>query len=128
MPTSVILVLASFALLTSAWYWRQHRHFHITAMSTLILFDLLFPIYLYMTHDWIHRLIEQGELFSFLIWSHLILVLLLYALYILQISAGRAMVKGAGDREKQQELHRKQFYAILTVRLLIFSSGLLLIN
>jgi len=131
MTTSVLLVLSSFIILAAAWHWRKWRRFHIAAMSFLMAFDLMFPVYLYMTHDWKKRLIDDGELFSFLIWSHLIFVLLLYALYALQVLAGRAMLRGqdldASELERHREDHRKQFIGIVVVRLLVFASGSLLI-
>ena len=51
--------------------------------------DVLFPFYLYLTHDWYNRLIVHEEIFSFLIWMHFGLTLALYALYFLQIQTAR---------------------------------------
>jgi len=125
MPMSVILVLASFTVMAIAWLLRHRRQFHIPLMSSVMAFDFVFPVYLYMTHDWFDRLIEKEELFSFAIWAHLILVLGLYALYVMQIQAGKQML--AGDDEARQH-HLFQGRGILLVRLFVFLSGALLIE
>jgi len=129
MATSIILVLSSFVVLIAAWFWRKQRRFHISAMACVMAFDVMFPFYLYLTHDWGKRLIDDGEIFSFLIWSHLMLVMVLYALYVLQVLAGRSMLKhrvGAQHDHHRGE-HQKQFLGIVTVRLLVFASGWLLL-
>jgi len=129
MATSIILVLISFVVLAAAWFWRKQRRFHISAMIAVMIFDLFFPVYLYLTHDWGKRLIDDGEIFSFLIWSHLMLVMVLYALYVLQVLAGRSMLKhrvGAKHHRHRDE-HQKQFLGIVVVRLLVFASGWLLL-
>ena len=129
METSVLLIFASFVWMALAWFFRQQRSIHIIAMGILVLFDLMFPIYLYMTHDWWHRLIVQQEALHFLVWSHLMLDMVLYALYVLQILAGRAMLSANNpdDYELHRSEHAKQFLGILAVRVLVFASGALLI-
>ncbi len=129
MATSIILVLISFVVLAAAWFWRKQRRFHISVMIFVMVFDLLFPVYLYMTHDWGKRLIDDGEIFSFLLWSHLMLVMVLYALYVLQVLAGRSMLKHpVGDKHHHyRDEHQKQFLGIVGVRLLVFASGWLLL-
>jgi len=89
-----------------------------------MLFDMLFPMWLYLTHDWKRRLIDDGELFSFLIWTHLFLILTLYSIYVLQILAGRQLQ--AGKREAR-ESHRVQSRGIFVIRVFVFLSGALLI-
>ncbi|MDX8398214.1 MAG: hypothetical protein R8K49_07850 [Mariprofundaceae bacterium] len=129
MATSVLLVLASFVFLAAAWYWRQYRRFHIISMSTVMLFDIFFPVYLYLTHDWWQRLVVHGDIFSFLVWSHLMLVMVLYALYALQIMAGRALLKhpAGPERTRIQVEHHKQFMGVIVARILVLASGALLI-
>jgi len=130
MATSVLLVLMSFVLLAAAWYWRKQRRFHIAAMSFLMVFDFFFPVYLYLTHDWWKRIIVDGDIFSFSLWSHLILVMVLYALYVLQVMAGRTMLQNTADSEdhkRTREEHRKQFIGIVVMRLLVLASGALMI-
>jgi len=129
MVTSVILVLISFVWLAVAWFFRKVQRFHVPAMTLLMVFDVLFPIYLYMTHDWWQRLIIHQEALSFSVWSHLIFIIVLYALYVLQIMAGRNMVqtKGTTDYQEHRQDHAKQFIGILIIRTLVFASGALLI-
>ncbi|MDQ6981448.1 MAG: hypothetical protein Q9M08_00370, partial [Mariprofundus sp.] len=74
--------------------------------------------------DWVKRLIDDGELLSFAIWAHVFLILTLYALYVLQVQAGRQLL--SGDREARPE-HRLQSRGIIVVRLFVFLSGALLI-
>ncbi len=128
MVTSVILVLISFVWLALAWFFRKVRHFHVPAMIILMVFDLFFPVYLYLTHDWWQRLIVHQEALSFAVWSHLIFIIVLYSLYVLQIMAGRSMMQTQGDEYKEhQHDHAKQFIGILIIRTLVFASGALLI-
>ncbi|MDQ6952346.1 MAG: hypothetical protein Q9M15_02330 [Mariprofundaceae bacterium] len=128
MVTSVILVLISFVWLALAWFFRKVRFFHIPAMMLLVVFDLFFPVYLYLTHDWWQRLIVHQEALSFAVWSHLILIIVLYSLYVLQIMAGRGMMQTQGAEYKEhQHDHAQQFMGILIVRTLVFASGALLI-
>jgi len=128
MPITVLLVLISFVVLAAAWYWRKQRTFHISAMISLMVFDLFFPVYLYLTHDWKHRLIDQGEIFSFLIWSHVMLVMILYALYVLQVMVGRSMLANpVGEKHHHHRIeHQKQFVGVVVVRFLVLASGWLL--
>jgi len=124
MPLSVILVLFSFVWMFVAMRCRFRPRVHAGMMLALIGFDILFPVWLYLTHDWIHRLIDEGELFSFLIWAHLFLVLTLYALYGLQIQAGKQLL---AQREQGRQNHRVQSKGIVLVRLFVFLTGALLI-
>ncbi|EAU53355.1 hypothetical protein [Mariprofundus ferrooxydans] len=124
MPTSVILVLISFAVMAAAWALKKRHSLHIGLMSSVMLFDMLFPIWLYLTHDWIKRLIDHGELLSFLVWTHLFLILTLYSLYVLQVQAGRGMLSG---NAAMRPSHRLQSRGILIVRIFVFISGALLI-
>jgi len=62
------------------------------------------------------------------VWSHLIMVIVLYSLYVLQIMAGRGMLQSEGDDyQEHQRDHAKQFIGILIMRTLVFASGALLI-
>ncbi len=124
MKTSVILVLCSFVVMTLAYYLRKRRGWHIALMSCVIFFDMAFPFWLYLTHDWGRRLIDEGELFSFLIWTHLFLILTLYSLYVLQIIAGHQLY--TGQREARED-HRVQSRGIFAVRVFVFLTGALLI-
>ncbi len=124
MKLSVMLVLGSFVVMGLAFYLRKRHRWHIALMGSVMVFDVLFPVWLYMTHDWKRRLIDDGELFSFLIWTHLLFILTLYSLYVLQSMAGRQLY--AGRREARQE-HRVQSKGIVAVRVFVFLTGALLI-
>lgn len=125
MPWSVILVLISFVVMGLAWLWRFRPAVHVPLMAAVMLFDLAFPVWLSLTHGWYRRLIEQGELFSFLIWAHLMWDLILYALYVMQIREGRRLLAASAPNARAN--HRMQARAIVAVRLLVFLTGALLI-
>ncbi|MDQ6999623.1 MAG: hypothetical protein Q9M12_01895 [Mariprofundus sp.] len=124
MPLSVMIVLISFVVLAVAWLVKKNHILHITLMSCIMIFDVLFPVWLYMTHDWVKRLIDDGELLSFAIWAHIFLILTLYALYVLQVQAGRQLLNGQRDARPN---HQVQSRGIVIVRLFVFLSGALLI-
>jgi uncharacterized membrane protein len=124
MPLSVMIVLISFAVLAVAWLVKKNHVMHIGLMSCVMIFDVLFPVWLYLTHNWVKRLIDDGELLSFAIWAHVFLILTLYSMYVLQIQAGRQLL--AGRREVRAN-HRLQSRGIVIVRLFVFLSGALLI-
>lgn len=92
-------------------------------MSSAMLFDLAMPFYLYLNRDWKERLIDGGEIFTFLIWMHLGVVLTLYALYAMQIIEGRKILKG---KKKARENHRSQGKGILLTRFIVLFTGALL--
>ena len=119
-----MLVLASFVVLAAAWLVRKQHRLHIILMGSVMAFDVLFPVWLYATHDWVKRLIDDGELLSFAIWAHVFLILTLYAMYVLQIQAGRQMLSGNGDARAG---HKVQSRGIVIIRLFVFLSGALLI-
>jgi len=124
MKISVVLVLSSFLILALGFYVRKRRDWHITLMSSVMLFDIMFPLWLYLTHNWKRRLIDDGELLSFLIWTHFFLILTLYSLYVLQILAGRQLY---GGLREARESHRMQGQGIFAVRVFVFLTGALLI-
>jgi hypothetical protein len=112
-----------FALMLVAYRFPHKRKFHIPTMSLAMFFDLAMPFYLYINRDWKERLIDGGEIFSFLIWMHFGLVLTLYALYILQINEGRRLLK---NKKGARESHRAQAKGILLTRFLVLLTGALL--
>ena len=124
MPLSIIIVSISFVVLAVAWMMRKRHVVHMSLMGCVMLFDLLFPIWLYMTHDWVKRLIDNGEILSFAIWAHVFLFLTLYAMYILQIQAGLRLYAGHSDA---RPAHRLQGRGVVIARLFVFLSGTLLI-
>lgn len=123
---TVETVIASafiFVLMLIAYKFPHKRAFHVPVMSAAIIFDLAMPFYLYLNRDWKERLIDGGEIFSFLIWMHLGLVLTLYALYYLQIKEGRRIIKG---KKNARESHRSQAKGILLTRFLVLFTGAIL--
>lgn len=123
MPETILFGLVTYALMVVAFFAARRRWFHIPVMVTCILFDLAMPFYLYATNDWYKRLIEHEEIFSFLIWCHLGLVLTVYALYFVQVQTGLRLLKA--DQASRDD-HRGQAKAILLVRALVLGTGALL--
>ena len=118
-------VLASYALMVAAYFYSHYRWFHVPVMVSTIVVDVLFPFYLYLTHDWYNRLIVHEEIFSFLIWMHFGLTLVLYALYFLQIQTARKIFS---DNIMARGEHYRQARAILLVRGLVITTALLLVD
>lgn len=106
-----------------SFYFSRVRRFHMPVMASIIVIDLFFPVYLYMTRDWGRRLLEEGEIFSFLIWMHFILVITLYLLYVVQVQTARSLL--GGDAKSRQD-HRTQGIGILITRGLVILTGALL--
>lgn len=125
METSLIVAIGSYFVMLFAFYMRQWRVVHMPLMASVIVLDLMFPIYLVLNRDWYKRLIEQEEIFSFMIWMHLILIITLYALYALQIATARKMLQGDMSAKSG---HRSQGIGILVVRGLVVLSAALLIE
>lgn len=125
METSLIIAIASYCVMLFAFYMKKYRAVHVPLMASVVVLDILFPVYLILTHDWYKRLIVQEEIFSFMIWMHLMLVITLYALYITQISTARKMLQG--DMTVKNG-HRSQGMGILIARGLVVLSAAMLIE
>ncbi len=123
MPETTAAALVSLAIMLLAMRLFRIRSFHVSVMVLTVLFDLLMPVYLYLNRDWYGRLIEQGDIFSFLVWMHLGLVITLFFLYALQIGSGRRLLKGDPDA---REDHRNNARAVLATRVLVILTGALL--
>ncbi len=123
MPITFLLVFASFVWMGGAYLARRRARLHAAMMRALIIFDFAFPFYLYLTHDWGKRLIEQQEILSFLVWAHFGLGLLLYTLEVLQWRAGKRLQ--GGDAAARAE-HRALAKGIAAARLVVFATGALL--
>jgi hypothetical protein len=121
----LVFAIGSYALMVWAFQWGKRRYFHIPVMVSLMLIDLAFPVYLILTKDWYQRLIEHEELLSFMVWMHFILVLVLYALYVVQILTARKLLKGD---ESVRPDHRSQGKGILIARALMILSAAMLIE
>ncbi|MCC6208077.1 MAG: hypothetical protein IT488_07985 [Gammaproteobacteria bacterium] len=122
-PGTGLFASATFALMLAAFYHARMRRVHVPVMISIMVADLFFPIYLYMTRDWHKKLIEHGELLSFLMWMHLILVITLYVLYVVQIQTARRLL---GNDESVRKDHRTQGIGILVTRGLVIFTGALL--
>ena len=125
MSGALLFAIASYFVMVWAFFWAKKRIFHIPVMVSAIVIDVFFPVYLVLNKDWYRRLIEQEEILSFMIWMHFILVLVLYALYFLQVQSARKLIKG--DEVARAE-HRNQGKGILIARGLVILSASLLIE
>ena len=122
---TTLAALGSYLLMLAAYFLPRQRLFHIPAMFAVMVFDLALPLYLYLHRDWWHRLVEQQEIFSPLIWMHVTLFVVMYALDAVQILTARKMLQGD---ERAREDHRTQAKALLIVRGLVIVSGAILAN
>ena len=122
---TVLVAAGTYVIMLAAFYLARFRWLHIPIMVSIVLFDLAMPFYLYVTGDWYRRLIEHEEIFSFLIWMHVGLVITLYALYVLQVVSARKIIKG--DAEGRAD-HHSQAKAILLVRGLVLLTAALLVK
>lgn len=125
-PETIVYAVVSWFLMLAAFLSaRRRRSLHVGVMATVILLDFLFPFYLYATRDWGRRLFDEGEILSFMLWTHLLLVLTLYVLYVVQIQAGSRLLKGD---ESARGDHRAQGLGILATRALVIVTGAMLIE
>lgn len=122
---TVIAASITYLIMLAAFYWHRIRKFHISVMVSVMIFDLLMPFYLYANRDWKTRLIDDGDILSFLVWTHFGLLIALFVLYAIQIAAGRKLL--AGDASARSE-HGNVAKGILLVRALVILSGALLVQ
>lgn len=123
LPITTLAAAFSYLLMLAAYFLPRWRWFHIPVMLSVMAFDVSLPVYLYLHRRWWHRLIEQQEIFSSLVWMHLILLISMYALDAVQILTARKILKG--DETARAE-HRSQGKALLIVRGLVIVSGAIL--
>lgn len=122
---TVIAASVTYLIMLAAFYWHRIRKFHISVMVSVMIFDLLMPFYLYANRDWKTRLIDDGDILSFLVWTHFGLLIALFVLYAVQIAAGRKLL--AKDMNARTE-HKNAAKGILLVRALVIMSGALLVQ
>ena len=122
---TVIAASLTYLVMLAAYYWHEKRGFHVLVMSSVVVFDLCMPFYLYATRDWKTRLIDDGDILSFGVWTHFGLIIALYVLYVIQISAGRNLLK---SNEEYRAEHKSVAKGILLARALVIISGALLIQ
>lgn len=120
----IYVAFATLFLMAIGYLLHRKRYIHIPVMVAVILFDLLMPFYLYMNRDWKARLIESGDILSFMVWMHFGLVITLYGLYIVQVRLGVKMYRGEAVRDDHASLAK----GILLVRLFVIMSGTMLFN
>ena len=109
----------------AAFRHARQRMFHLWVMISVILFDLGMPVYLYLNKDWHRRLIVEGELTSFLVWIHFMMLVMMYTLYVMQIKTALNLLQY--DNSVRVD-HRAQGQAVLLVRALVIFTGALLVE
>lgn len=122
-PGTVLFAATTFLIMLATFFLARLRRIHVPVMASIMVIDLFFPVYLFLTRDWHKKLIEHGEIFSFLMWMHFILVITLYVLYVVQIQTARRLLGGDDSMRKD---HRTQGIGILITRGLVIFTGALL--
>jgi hypothetical protein len=123
MSALIAVVILSYVLMLAAYFMPRQRAFHIPVMLSVIAFDLGLPVYLYMHRKWWHRLIEQQEIFSPLIWMHFSFFAVMYVLEAHQIYTATKILKGDAGAKKE---HHAQGKILLILRGLVVISGAIL--
>ena len=78
---TVIAATLTYPIMVAAYVMHEKRKFHISVMVSMMIFDFLMPFYLYATRDWKTRLIDDGDILSFMVWTHFGLLIALFVLY-----------------------------------------------
>lgn len=112
--------LLSYGFMLVAYRYPHQRLFHIPTMAAIIIFDLSMPLFLMTHRNWWHRLIEVGDLFSFLVWMHFGLLITLYTLEVMQVMTGFRLLKGDPSARSH---HHTQAKALLIVRAIVLTTG-----
>ncbi len=118
---AVAAAVLTYAIMIGAYFLTTRRALHMGAMALVILFDMAMPFYLVLTRDWMKRLIDNGDILSFGVWTHFGLVITLYALYIVQVQTALRLWRG-GDQGSRAS-HHQQGKGILLVRGLVIITG-----
>jgi len=117
--------LLTYGLMLAAFRYAKQRSFHVPIMISVILFDLGMPIYLYINKDWYRRLIMESEITSLLVWIHLMMIVMMYALYVMQVKTALRLLR---DDDSVRIDHGAQGRATLLVRGLVIFTGALLVE
>ncbi len=123
--TISLVAVFSYLFMLAAYFLPRRRFLHIGVMIAIMAFDVAVPVYLYLHRNWWHRLIEQQDIFSSLVWMHVILFIAMYALDATQILTARKILKG--DNTARAD-HHSQGKTLLIVRGLVVLSGAILAN
>jgi len=122
--SKVFLISSITMVFMLAAYWHPRpRIWHVCVMAGCMLYDICVPFYLYTARNWPHILIDKGEILDYLVWFHVVLDILLFVLYAMQIRAGVRLWQGS--RESRLP-HAQQAKLILAVRSLVIISGAML--
>jgi len=122
MFTSKVFLISSISMLfmLAAFWQPRPRMWHVSVMAVCMLYDICVPFYLYGARNWPHILIDKGGILDYLVWFHVVLDILLFVLYTMQIHAGIRLWKGF---EESRMAHAQQAKLILAVRTLVIISG-----
>ena len=115
----------TYALMFIAFKYARRRALHVPIMVCVTLFDFGMPFYLYLYKGWYRRLIIENELTSFLVWIHFMMLVMMYALYVMQVKTALRMLQG--DHGVRTD-HRVQGKALLLVRAMVIFTGALLVE
>ncbi len=118
--TPFLVATASYLLMLVAYFLRKRRAFHMLVMGATIAFDVSMPFFLVTHRNWWHRLIEQNDILSFLVWMHFGLLITMYALELAQVITARQILK---DVPTARATHHSQGRALLVVRGLVILTG-----
>ncbi len=125
MAGTVLVAFLTYLLMLVAYRLHRHGWFHRPVMLGVVVFDIAMPFYLYANKDWYKRLIESGDILSFMLWTHIGLLITLFMLYLFQVQAGLRLFRGD---QNQREAHRMQGRGILLVRAFVILSGAMLVD
>lgn len=125
MPITITAALLTYPVMLAAYFLHRQRWLHIPAMLAIIVFDIAMPFYLYMHRNWWKRLVEEGDITSFLVWMHLGLLITMFVLDGMQIITARKIFQGELAARND---HHTQGKALLVVRGLVILTGAILAN
>lgn len=122
---SILVSVGTYVLMFMAFHLHSVRRFHMPVMAAVIVYDICFPIYLVLNRDFYGRLIEHEEILSFLVWMHVMVVVVLYFLYVVQVRSALVLRKDSGSVDARRA-HHGQAKGILIVRAVVIFTGFLL--
>jgi len=125
LPITIVVASLSYPVMLAAYFLHRQRWLHIPAMLSIMAFDIAVPFYLYTHRNWWKRLVEQGDITSFLVWMHLGLLITMFVLDGMQIITARKIFKGEPAARLD---HHTQGKALLVVRGLVILTGAILAN
>jgi len=123
---TILVAVITLVIMIGAYFLSKNRVVHIGIMGAVITFDLMMPIYLLLTRDWYTRLIEREDIFTFGVWMHFFVVLVLYVLYLFQVLAALKMLRKEDADGTARADHRAQAKGIILIRAFVIFTGALL--